>query len=83
MHQIFQWINEPATWSEEDGELRVVTDAQTDFWRETWYGFERFSGISTPRSRGGLHLSGKGCEQISVRCMTRQDHVNAGRQALD
>lgn len=44
MHQIFQWINEPATWSEEDGELRVVTDAQTDFWRETWYGFERFSG---------------------------------------
>ena len=53
MHQIFQWINEPATWSEEDGELRVVTDAQTDFWRETWYGFERFSGISTPRKPRG------------------------------
>lgn len=44
MHQVFHWINEPATWSEEDGVLRVVTDAQTDFWRETWYGFERFSG---------------------------------------
>ena len=44
MHQVFHWINEPATWSEEDGVLRVVTDAQTVFWRETWYGFERFSG---------------------------------------
>ena len=44
MQQVFQWINEPATWSEEDGSLSVVTDEETDFWRETWYGFERFSG---------------------------------------
>ena len=44
MQQVFQWINEPATWSEEDCSLSVVTDEKTDFWRETWYGFERFSG---------------------------------------
>ncbi len=44
MHQAFHWINEPTTWADKDGVLSVVTDAQTDFWRETWYGFERFSG---------------------------------------
>lgn len=44
MHQAFHWINEPTTWADKDGVLSVVTDAQTDFWHETWYGFERFSG---------------------------------------
>ncbi|QGN38163.1 DUF1349 domain-containing protein [Klebsiella oxytoca] len=44
MEQAFHWINEPATWTHQDDALRVVTDAQTDFWQETWYGFERFSG---------------------------------------
>lgn len=31
MHQVFHWINEPATWSQDEGVLSVVTDAQTDF----------------------------------------------------
>jgi uncharacterized protein len=38
------WLNEPAEWSLDDGGLRVVTDASTDFWRETHYGFTRHSG---------------------------------------
>lgn len=40
------WLNPPATWRLEDGgrALRVVTDAKTDFWRETHYGFTRDSG---------------------------------------
>lgn len=38
------WLNEPAAWRVEDGALRVVTDAATDFWRETHYGFTRDSG---------------------------------------
>ncbi|SMG24828.1 DUF1349 domain-containing protein [Cedecea sp. NFIX57] len=44
MHTDFYWINAPKVWREGDGTLSVVTDEQTDFWRKTWYGFERFSG---------------------------------------
>ncbi|HCW47883.1 MAG: DUF1349 domain-containing protein [Mixta calida] len=40
----FHWINPPAVWREENQQLSVVTDQNTDFWRETWYGFTRFSG---------------------------------------
>ena len=38
------WLNEPATWSVSGDALHVVTDAATDFWRETHYGFTRHSG---------------------------------------
>ncbi|MGK9175929.1 DUF1349 domain-containing protein [Yokenella regensburgei] len=44
MQPAFNWINEPTTWRHEEGQLSVVTDGHTDFWRKTWYGFERFSG---------------------------------------
>ncbi len=37
------WLNEPAQWRL-DGDLHVVTDRNTDFWRETHYGFTRDSG---------------------------------------
>ena len=38
------WLNEPMQWELEDERLRVVTDARTDFWRETHYGFTRDNG---------------------------------------
>ncbi len=38
------WLNAPGTWELDGGRLRVVTDAKTDFWRETHYGFTRDSG---------------------------------------
>lgn len=38
------WLNEPTHWSEADGLLQVRTDAGTDFWQKTQYGFERDSG---------------------------------------
>lgn len=38
------WLNEPQVWREADGVLEVTTDARTDFWRETHYGFTRDSG---------------------------------------
>ncbi|OON38699.1 hypothetical protein BTJ39_17755 [Izhakiella australiensis] len=44
MPDSFYWINEPQQWQRNDAALRVVTDENTDFWRKTWYGFERFSG---------------------------------------
>ncbi len=36
-----QWLNEPKTWKDEAGTLVVTTDAKTDFWRHTHYGFVR------------------------------------------
>ena len=38
------WLNAPGTWELDGERLRVVTDAKTDFWRETHYGFTRDSG---------------------------------------
>ena len=40
----WRWLNEPAEWHQTSDGLQVVTDKQTDFWRSTWYGFERHSG---------------------------------------
>ncbi len=40
----FHWLNEPKEWSGDAGRLFLRTDARTDFWRKTFYGFERDSG---------------------------------------
>ena len=47
------WLNPPAEWSLEAGRLRAVTDARTDFWRETHYGFVRDSGHLFAREVAG------------------------------
>jgi len=38
------WLNEPQRWTAEGDSLHIVTDRATDFWRETYYGFNRDSG---------------------------------------
>jgi regulation of enolase protein 1 (concanavalin A-like superfamily) len=48
-----RWLNEPRQWSVDPaGELSMITDKGTDFWRETHYGFTRdsghFLGFTTP-----------------------------------
>ena len=40
----FRWLNEPREWSGDAGRLFLRTDARTDFWRKTFYCFERDSG---------------------------------------
>ncbi|OWY64952.1 hypothetical protein B7486_44450 [cyanobacterium TDX16] len=39
-----QWYNSPPAWSIEDGKIRVMAGAKTDFWRKTHYGFIRDNG---------------------------------------
>lgn len=40
-----RWLNEPKRWSVDPaGDLALVTDKGSDFWRETHYGFTRDSG---------------------------------------
>lgn len=40
----FSWLNEPKSWSGDAGALKLRTEPDTDFWRETFYGFIRDSG---------------------------------------
>ena len=46
----FTWLNPPALHSFEGNAVHVVTGAETDFWRETFYDFRRDSGhfLRTP-----------------------------------
>lgn len=39
-----KWLNEPSIWKQENNVLSVTTDNETDFWRETFYGFVHNSG---------------------------------------
>lgn len=39
-----EWRNEPPEWSEVDGILTLTTGNETDFWRETHYGFIHDNG---------------------------------------
>jgi uncharacterized protein len=38
------WLNEPEKWSEDDGQITVHADPQTDFWCVTGYGYVRDNG---------------------------------------
>ena len=40
----FAWLNQPRSWSFENGTLSISTDERTDFWQHTFYGFERDNG---------------------------------------
>jgi len=46
-----QWLNAPATSEVSEHSLTITTDPETDFWRETHYGFTRdtghFLGVAT------------------------------------
>lgn len=39
-----EWWNEPKSWTVSGDTLTVVTDHETDFWRETYYGFVHDNG---------------------------------------
>lgn len=39
-----QWFNEPQNWSDDGKVMRITSDAKTDFWRKTHYGFVRDNG---------------------------------------
>jgi regulation of enolase protein 1 (concanavalin A-like superfamily) len=61
MSDSFHWFNPPDEWSGDAAQLELRTGANTDFWRETFYGFVRDNGhgslpgcarcrLATPRS---------------------------------
>ncbi|MGV3615959.1 MAG: DUF1349 domain-containing protein [Fimbriimonas sp.] len=48
-----EWLNEPPRWSDADGVLTLETGKETDFWRETHYGFIHNDGHHYFRSVDG------------------------------
>jgi uncharacterized protein len=53
MQDPFTWLNPPACWRRSGGDLAVITDDQTDFWRKTEYGFIRDNGHFAHRTVAG------------------------------
>lgn len=51
--EIFSWLNEPRVWSQENGKFSLRTGQDTDFWRETFYGFTRDTGHARLRPVSG------------------------------
>lgn len=51
--EAFRWLNQPASWSGDDKALELRTDANTDFWRRTFYGFIRDNGHAFLREVSG------------------------------
>jgi regulation of enolase protein 1 (concanavalin A-like superfamily) len=49
----FTWLNEPGSWTLADGILSISTDERTDFWRHTFYSFERDNGHAWLRPVSG------------------------------
>ncbi len=62
MFEQCEWLNEPANWALNGDRLKVTTDPQTDFWRETHYGFIRDSGHCY-----GTRTTGDFSAQVHVR----------------
>lgn len=62
------WLNEPKVWSLAGETLHVTTDHNSDFWRQTHYGFTRDSG----------HFFGATCEgsfSASLRVKARYESL--------
>jgi len=71
------WLNEPARWRLAGGVLNVTTDAKTDFWRETHYGFTRHSGHVF-----GYRTAGDFTATVRVRGSFRELYDQAGIMVL-
>lgn len=68
-----EWLNKPRRSSVNGGELEVVTDEGTDFWRETFYGFTRDSGHFL-----GLPALDRFTAQLRIRGQYEQLYDQAG-----
>jgi len=67
------WLNEPKLWRAREDELEVTTDAASDFWRETHYGFTRDSGHFLAFATGGAFSA-----QVRIRANYEHLYDQAG-----
>lgn len=71
--ETFSWLNEPPVRDLESGGLRLRTGPETDFWRETFYGFTRDSGHAWLRP-----VSGDFTAEVTVRGVYEALYDQAG-----
>ncbi len=73
MSKQFRWLNQPSTVSGNARELKLATSENTDFWQDTFYGFQRDNGHAylTP-------VTGDFTASVSVRGDYRQLYDQAG-----
>ena len=67
------WRNEPPSWSETAGEIRMTTAPGTDFWRTTHYGFVRDSGHF-----GYVRVAGDFAARVRLEGRYRDQYDQAG-----
>ncbi|MDX7992144.1 DUF1349 domain-containing protein [Xenorhabdus sp. Reich] len=77
-----QWLNEPNSWQSQEGELHVTTDNKTDFWRDTWYGFQRHSGHVFGGYVDDFQLEGGFTVQFCIEGQFEQLYDQAGIMVL-
>jgi len=67
------WLNEPARWRRVGAELVITTDAHTDFWRHTHYGFVRDNGHLY-----GVRVLGGFTAEVTVEATYAEQYDQAG-----
>lgn len=67
------WLNPPSVWRLDAGRLEVTTDARTDFWRETFYGFVRDNGHFL-----GFRTEGDFTAELRIESQYRELYDQAG-----
>ena len=72
------WINPPDSYSLGNGNLRFTTQANTDFWKQTYYGFQRHSGHAY-----GFYVEGEFTLQVKVMAEFSHLYDQAGILILD
>ncbi len=73
INQNLKWHKEPAIWSIDQNQLQIFTDAPTDFWQRTHYGFRVDNGHFLR-----LELGGDFTIETRVHCDFRNQYDQAG-----
>jgi regulation of enolase protein 1 (concanavalin A-like superfamily) len=73
MFEKCRWLNEPKDWTIVGRSMKMTTDRQTDFWRETHYGFVHDSGHCF-----GLETDGDFTAELRVRAAYSDQYDQAG-----
>ena len=68
-----EWLNQPGESAQRGSATHLTTDANTDFWRTTFYGFERHSGHAL-----GYRLDAGFTVQVKVRGVFETLYDQAG-----
>jgi uncharacterized protein len=73
LHKNLNWHKEPSIWSVNQRQLQIYSDAPTDFWQRTHYGFRFDNGHFL-----GAEFGGDFSIETSVHCDFRHQYDQAG-----